>query len=68
MFQGDITKEYREKLHDMLEQRIGKATPWAKSTRGLINMHFGSDEILQAIPGGTQRKAEALFIWDKWIL
>ncbi|MCU7907968.1 MAG: hypothetical protein KZQ71_04340 [Candidatus Thiodiazotropha sp. (ex Lucinoma aequizonata)] len=51
-----------------MEQRIGKATPWAKSTRGLINMHFWSDEILQAIPGGTQRKAEALFIWDKWIL
>lgn len=67
LLQGDISKDYREKLHDMVEQRIGQTVPWAKSTRNLINLHFGSDEILKAIPGGAQRKAEALFAWDKWI-
>lgn len=64
---GDLSKDRRDKLHQLIERDIGKTVPWSQSTRQYINNHFGSDEILKAIPGGAQRKAEALFEWDKWI-
>lgn len=67
MLYGDLSKDRRDRLHSIVDGRTGKTKPWSATLRSFINNYFGSDEILKAIPGGAQRKAEALFEWDKWI-
>lgn len=67
MLYGDLSKDRRDRLHRIVEDKTGKVKPWSSTLRSFINNYFGSDEILKAIPGGAQRKAEALFEWDKWV-
>ncbi|MCF1458351.1 MAG: hypothetical protein LPH21_12575 [Shewanella sp.] len=65
---GLLDKSHRETIHDLVESREGPAMSWSKSTRLMLLNHFGSDEILSKIPGGPDRKAEALHEWDIWYL